>query len=132
MEFRSKSRVARGSGGVPGSVVGGRATGRGSGGGGGNRSPNSRDRGGIMGDSEGDAAGKFFIGGVSWQTTEAGLREHFGKFGELQDVALMRNKHTGQPRGFGFVKFKDNSGACVVLSLFWRFVRWRPWTPFQI
>ena len=66
------------------------------------------------------------------QTTEAGLREHFGKFGELQDVALMRNKHTGQPRGFGFVKFKDNSGACVVLSLFLRFVRWRPWTPFQI
>ena len=63
-----------------------------------------------MGDSEGDAAGKFFIGGVSWQTTEAELREHFAKFGELQDVALMRNKHTGQPRGFGFVKFKDNSG----------------------
>jgi hypothetical protein len=23
-----------------------------------------------MGDSEGDAAGKLFIGGVSWQTTE--------------------------------------------------------------
>ena len=87
---------------------------------------------GTMGDSEGDAQGKLFIGGVSWQTTEvaarsprrtslsvvesdfagrlfpqAGLRDHFGKYGELLDVALMRNKHTGQPRGFGFVKFKD-------------------------
>lgn len=39
------------------------------------------------------------------------MREHFGKFGELTDVALMRNKHTGQPRGFGFVKFKDSTGA---------------------
>jgi len=42
---------------------------------------------------------------------QAGLREHFGKYGELIDVALMRNKHTGQPRGFGFVKFKDATGA---------------------
>ena len=42
--------------------------------------------------------------------TQAALREHFGKFGDLVDVALMRNKHTGQPRGFGFVKFKD--AAC--------------------
>jgi len=70
----------------------------------------------TMGDSEGDAAGKLFIGGVSWQTTEAGLREHFGKFGELLDVALMRNKHTGQPRGFGFVKFKDSASADRVMA----------------
>ena len=76
----------------------------------GHKSPSTRGSGGIIGNSEGDAAGKFFIGGVSWQTTEAELREHFAKFGELQDVALMRHKYTGQPRGFGFVKFKDNSG----------------------
>jgi len=42
--------------------------------------------------------------------TQAVLREHFGQFGDLDDVALMRNKHTGQPRGFGFVKFKE--AAC--------------------
>ena len=37
-----------------------------------NRESRDRDgqRGGAMGDSEGDAAGKLFIGGVSWQTTE--------------------------------------------------------------
>jgi len=112
-------RGIRGGGSNGGGSIGGGSIG------GGNRSPNSRGGGGrnvsgavengslgIMGDSEGDAAGKFFIGGVSWQTTEAGLREHFGKFGELRDVALMRNKHTGQPRGFGFVKFKDNYGVC--------------------
>ena len=40
------------------------------------RQDNSRDRDHrsqmsmSMGDSEGDAAGKLFIGGVSWQTTE--------------------------------------------------------------
>eukprot|EP00613_Pedinella_sp_CCMP2098_P072521 CAMPEP_0171929892 /NCGR_PEP_ID=MMETSP0993-20121228/28056_1 /TAXON_ID=483369 /ORGANISM="non described non described, Strain CCMP2098" /LENGTH=199 /DNA_ID=CAMNT_0012569547 /DNA_START=162 /DNA_END=758 /DNA_ORIENTATION=- len=80
------------------------------------RESRDRDRGGAMGDSEGDAAGKLFIGGVSWQTTEASLREHFGKYGELIDAALMRNKHTGQPRGFGFVKFKEAVSADKVCA----------------
>mmetsp|Transcript_22173 Transcript_22173/g.28928 ORF Transcript_22173/g.28928 Transcript_22173/m.28928 type:complete len:155 (+) Transcript_22173:182-646(+) len=76
----------------------------------------STSSGNLMGDSEGDAAGKLFVGGVSWQTTEVGLREHFGKYGELTDAALMRNKHTGQPRGFGFVKFKDSASADRVMA----------------
>lgn len=42
--------------------------------------------------------GKIFIGGLSWQTTEEQLREHFGQYGALTDVALMKHKHTGQPR----------------------------------
>jgi RNA recognition motif-containing protein len=73
-------------------------------------------------------AGKLFIGGLSWQTTEdgrrydlldsarsahfivLGLRYYFEKFGELTDVALMTDKRTMQPRGFGFVSFKDPAG----------------------
>jgi hypothetical protein len=56
--------------------------------------------------------GKIFIGGISWQTTEDGLRYYFEKFGELADVALMKDKQTGTPRGFGFVTFKSASGEC--------------------
>lgn len=48
-------------------------------------------------DSE-DVAGKIFIGGLSWQTTESTLRYYFEKFGELSDVALMMDKRTGKPR----------------------------------
>lgn len=59
---------------------------------------------------DGPALGKIFVGGVSWQTNENSLRNHFEKFGELDDVALMTDKRTGQPRGFGFVTFKDSSG----------------------
>lgn len=54
--------------------------------------------------------GKLFIGGISWETTEDTLRAYFGKFGELTDAALMKDKYTGQPRGFGFVTFADGSG----------------------
>lgn len=45
-----------------------------------------------------DISGKIFIGGLSWQTTEANLRFYFEKYGELTDVALMMDKRTGKPR----------------------------------
>lgn len=45
-----------------------------------------------------DIQGKIFIGGLSWQTTEANLRYYFEKFGELADVALMIDKRSGKPR----------------------------------
>lgn len=57
-----------------------------------------------------DTSGKIFVGGVAWQTTDDGLRYYFERYGELLDVALMKDKATGAPRGFGFVTFKDGSG----------------------
>ncbi|KAL7681300.1 putative RNA recognition motif domain, nucleotide-binding alpha-beta plait domain superfamily [Plasmopara halstedii] len=60
--------------------------------------------------------GKLFIGGVSWETTEDTLRQHFGKYGALTDAALMKDKYTGQPRGFGFVTFADASAIDRVLE----------------
>uniref|UniRef100_K3X8G5 RRM domain-containing protein n=1 Tax=Globisporangium ultimum (strain ATCC 200006 / CBS 805.95 / DAOM BR144) TaxID=431595 RepID=K3X8G5_GLOUD len=59
--------------------------------------------------------GKLFIGGISWETTEDGLRAHFGKYGTLTDAALMKDKYTGQPRGFGFVTFADSTANVVRL-----------------
>ncbi|WOK97168.1 heterogeneous nuclear ribonucleoprotein 1 [Canna indica] len=53
--------------------------------------------------------GKLFVGGVSWETTEERLKEHFGGYGEVLDAVIMRDKATGRPRGFGFVAFADPS-----------------------
>ena len=60
--------------------------------------------------------GKIFIGGLSWQTTVEGMRYYFEKFGELTDVALMTDKKSGQPRGFGFITLKDPAAAEIVCS----------------
>ncbi|KAE9102555.1 hypothetical protein PF010_g14062 [Phytophthora fragariae] len=60
--------------------------------------------------------GKLFIGGVSWETTEETLTQHFGKYGVLTDAALMKDKYTGQPRGFGFVTFEDATAIDRVLE----------------
>lgn len=53
--------------------------------------------------------GKLFIGGISWETTEEKLKEHFGQYGGVSQAVIMRDKATGRPRGFGFVVFSDPS-----------------------
>ncbi|XP_028769566.1 heterogeneous nuclear ribonucleoprotein 1 [Neltuma alba] len=53
--------------------------------------------------------GKLFIGGISWDTTEDNLKDHFSNYGDVLHASVMREKNTGKPRGFGFVVFADPS-----------------------
>ncbi|KAL5657149.1 hypothetical protein ACJX0J_030312, partial [Zea mays] len=55
--------------------------------------------------------GKLFVGGISWETSEDRLREYFGRFGEVTEAAIMRDRSTGRARGFGFVVFTDAAVA---------------------
>ena len=48
---------------------------------------------------------KLYVGNLSFQTTEDGLRSAFGRFGNLTDVYLATDRDTGRPRGFAFVTF---------------------------
>jgi len=49
---------------------------------------------------------KLFIGGLSFDTCDEGLREYFNKFGEVLDCIVMKDPKTKKSRGFGFVTFK--------------------------
>eukprot|EP00171_Calliarthron_tuberculosum_P009237 IDg9237t1 len=57
------------------------------------------------------AGSKIFVGGLSWETDEGSLRRYFETFGEVLDCVIMRDRHTGHPRGFGFVTFADDAVA---------------------
>jgi RNA recognition motif-containing protein len=35
------------------------------------------------------------------------FQKHFGSYGEIVDSVIMKNKHTSQPRGFGFITYAD-------------------------
>lgn len=59
--------------------------------------------------------GKLFIGGIPWDTSDEKLKEYFGKYGEVVQAVVMRDKTTGRPRGFGFVVFSDPSVLDAVL-----------------
>ncbi|CAA2978078.1 heterogeneous nuclear ribonucleo 1-like [Olea europaea subsp. europaea] len=60
--------------------------------------------------------GKLFIGGISWETDEEKLKEHFQGYGEVLQAVVMRDKITGKPRGFGFVVFADPNILDTVLQ----------------
>ncbi|KAJ1481658.1 hypothetical protein T484DRAFT_1603305, partial [Baffinella frigidus] len=59
---------------------------------------------------------KLFIGGITVDTTEIDLKDHFEKFGALTDVVVMRNNVTHKGRGFGFVTYLDPDVAKSVIG----------------
>ncbi|XP_070963437.1 heterogeneous nuclear ribonucleoprotein A1-like isoform X4 [Oncorhynchus clarkii lewisi] len=48
---------------------------------------------------------KLFIGGLSFETTDESLREHFEQWGSLTDCVVMRDPANKRSRGFGFVTY---------------------------
>ncbi|KAG8644189.1 glycine-rich RNA-binding protein RZ1A [Manihot esculenta] len=48
-----------------------------------------------------------FIGGLSWSTSDRGLKEAFEKFGHLLEAKVVVDKFSGRSRGFGFVTFDE-------------------------
>lgn len=61
-------------------------------------------------------ADKIFVGGLSWQTTEESLRYHFEQYGSVVSVEVMRDRVTGDPRGFAFVVFADEDTVDLVMK----------------
>lgn len=63
-----------------------------------------------------DDAGKIFLGGLSWDTTDDDLRDYFEKFGSISDATVKTDPATGRSKGFGFVVFVEPSSVDQVLS----------------
>ncbi|XP_022873955.1 heterogeneous nuclear ribonucleoprotein Q-like isoform X1 [Olea europaea var. sylvestris] len=52
-----------------------------------------------------------FIGGISRDVSEEDLRELCEPFGEIFEIRVMKNRDTGESRGFAFVAFRTNDVA---------------------
>lgn len=50
---------------------------------------------------------KLFVGGLSWNTTDEGLRGAFARFGAVLEAKVVTDRETGRSRGFGFVTFQN-------------------------
>lgn len=59
---------------------------------------------------------KLFIGGISRDTTEDILKNHFTKYGDVLYSTVSLDRTTRIPRGFGFVTFSDISSAHEALQ----------------
>jgi len=54
---------------------------------------------------------KLYVGNLSWNTTDADLRETFSQFGEITEATVITDRDTGRSRGFGFVTFEDSASS---------------------
>ncbi len=52
-----------------------------------------------------------YVGNLSFNTTEEELRAAFEGYGRIERVTVVRDRDTGQPRGFGFVEMTDDGEA---------------------
>ncbi|MFZ3210743.1 MAG: RNA-binding protein [Terriglobales bacterium] len=52
-----------------------------------------------------------FIGDLDFSTTEDQLRALFAAHGAVETVTIVRNRDTGQPRGFAFLEMTNDSEA---------------------
>jgi cold-inducible RNA-binding protein len=56
---------------------------------------------------------KIYVGNLAFSTTEQQLRDLFGQHGTVSSVALITDRETGQPRGFGFVEMENGADKAI-------------------
>lgn len=57
-----------------------------------------------------------YVGNLDWQTTEDELRQAFEAYGAVSSVSIIKDKQTGQSRGFAFVEMDSVSEAQAAMS----------------
>src|SRR5262245_26955022 len=66
-------------------------------------------------DHQGDLM-NIYVGNIAFDVTEADLRAAFEAFGAVASVNLVKDRDTGQPRGFGFVDMPSDSEAQAAIT----------------
>ena len=52
-----------------------------------------------------------YVGNLSYEVTEEDLRLAFEPFGQVESVNIIKDKYTGQSKGFGFVEMPSKTEA---------------------
>lgn len=60
---------------------------------------------------------KLFVGNLPFTATEASVRTLFSAHGTVETVALITDRDTGRPRGFGFVEVSSADAARAIQAL---------------
>lgn len=60
---------------------------------------------------------KLYVGNLSYEVEENDLREAFGAFGEIISLTLMKDKYTGQSRGFAFIEMSNDAAQAAMSAL---------------
>jgi RNA recognition motif-containing protein len=67
---------------------------------------------------EGGVNMNIHVGNLAREVTEDELKQEFAAFGEVTSVSIIKDKYSGQPRGFGFVEMPSKTeGQAAITGL---------------
>lgn len=61
---------------------------------------------------------RLYVGNLSYSTTEDDLRTMFAQAGTVNSVALIKDRDSGQSKGFAFVEMSNQVEAEKAISMF--------------
>jgi len=61
---------------------------------------------------------KLYVGNLSYEATEAHLSELFMQAGGVVSVAIIKDRHSGQSKGFAFVEMNSQADAQKAINMF--------------
>jgi len=56
---------------------------------------------------------KLYVGNLSFETTEADLKELFGQAGSVETVRIITDRDTGRSKGFGFAEMQKGGDKAI-------------------
>lgn len=56
---------------------------------------------------------KLYVGNLPFSATQDEIEALFAEHGQVASVALITDRETGRPRGFGFVEMEDGADAAI-------------------
>lgn len=59
-----------------------------------------------------------YVGNLSPKITDEDLKVNFAEAGEVASASVIKDKFTGQSKGFGFVEMKTEEGAAQAIEKF--------------
>jgi RNA recognition motif-containing protein len=57
-----------------------------------------------------------YAGNLSFDLTEDDLRQAFESYGQVESVTIVKDKYSGQSRGFGFVEMPAKAEATAAIN----------------
>lgn len=59
---------------------------------------------------------KLYVGNLPYNVEESELRGVFDAYGEIEELAMIKDRDTGRPKGFAFITFATQQAAETALE----------------
>ena len=63
-------------------------------------------------------AKKLYVGGLSYDTAEDGLKEFFSQAGTVESASIIIDRMSNRSKGFGFVEMSSDEEAVKAIKMF--------------